>query len=69
MVFYCDVFGGAVIAFLGDWICCWLAKDEVSMKGAAEGLASKEWAATMLGLKGYLAWSTGDFKLKPVIEG
>ena len=34
------------------------------MKGAAEGFASKDWAATKLGLKGYLAWSTGDFRLK-----
>jgi len=35
MVFYCDVFGGAVITFLGDWAYCWLAKDEVNINGAA----------------------------------
>lgn len=50
MVFYCDVFGGAAIAFLGDWSYCWLAKDEVNINGAAESLASKDWAATMVGL-------------------
>jgi hypothetical protein len=69
MVFNCDVFGGAVIVFLGDWIYCWLVKDEVNINGAAEGLVSKDWAATMLRFIGYLAWSTGDFMLKPLIEG
>ena len=57
-----------MIAFLGDWICCWLANEEVSINGAAEGLASKDWAATILLYLAY--WSTGDyFMLKPLIDG